>query len=147
MLPRVTTRLVTALVFLGGALPPAVSAVDVSIEKLRDHVAFLASDDLGGRDSGEPGLEVAAEYLARVFSDLGLEPAGDRGSFFQHFTVAYGADFGARLGVNLDFGDEVERTWAPWTEAFPMGFGKPGPSAIMWTSSGPSASLSCRAIL
>ena len=127
MLPRVTTRLVTALVFLSGALPPAVSAADVSIENLRDHVAFLASDDLGGRDSGEPGLEVAAEYLARVFSDLGLEPAGDRGSFFQHFTVPYGADFGARLGVSLDHGDESERLWAPWTEAFPIGFGESGP--------------------
>ncbi len=129
MLPRVTTRLVAALVFLGGALPPAVSAddLDVSVEKLRDHVAFLASDDLGGRDSGEPGLEVAAEYLARVFSDLGLEPAGDRGSFFQHFTVPFGADFGARLGVSVDHGDEVERSWAPWTEAFPMGFGESGP--------------------
>ena len=39
----------------------------VSVENLRNHVEFLASDVLAGRDSGEPGLEVAAEYIAHQF--------------------------------------------------------------------------------
>ncbi len=47
------------------------------------HLQFLASDELEGRDSGEPGLQVAARYLAVQAEHLGLVPAGEDHSFLQ----------------------------------------------------------------
>jgi hypothetical protein len=49
------------------------------------HVAFLASDELAGRDTPSPGLEAAAEYIARRFDALGLEPAGYDGDWLQRW--------------------------------------------------------------
>ena len=54
-------------------------------DAIQDHIAFLASDALGGRDTPSPGLEAAAEYLAAELESAGLEPAGDDGGFFQRF--------------------------------------------------------------
>jgi len=36
----------------------------VSADALRGHLSFLASDALGGRVNGSPGLDISAEYLA-----------------------------------------------------------------------------------
>jgi Zn-dependent M28 family amino/carboxypeptidase len=43
------------------------------------HVAALADDKLQGRDTGSEGHRKAAEYVAREFQKLGLEPAGMSG--------------------------------------------------------------------
>ena len=52
-----------------------------SQEILQAHQAFLADDLLQGRDAGSPGHEIAARYIASQFQALGLEPAGDGGSY------------------------------------------------------------------
>ncbi len=52
-----------------------------------DHVRYLASDGLEGRDSGTPGNDRAAEYIVERLKALGFEPAGDDGSFLQHFEI------------------------------------------------------------
>lgn len=51
------------------------------------HVRYLASDALGGRGNGTEGLERAADYIAAAFRAGGLEPAGERGTFFQTFAA------------------------------------------------------------
>src|SRR6266496_2121786 len=43
-----------------------------SVERLRAHIEFLASDKLEGRRTGSPGANEAAEYIAREFSRYGL---------------------------------------------------------------------------
>jgi Zn-dependent M28 family amino/carboxypeptidase len=43
------------------------------------HVQFLADDKLEGRDTGSPGFEKAAEYMAEEFRAAGLQPAGTDG--------------------------------------------------------------------
>jgi hypothetical protein len=52
---------------------------------VRDRIAFLASDELRGRMTPSPGLDLAAEYIAAEFRDLGLRPAGDGDSFIQRW--------------------------------------------------------------
>jgi len=66
-------------------LPPAARAAAASIdpEKIRAHVRFLSLDLLEGRGPGKRGAELAAEYIATQFALDGLEPAGDKGSYFQ----------------------------------------------------------------
>lgn len=49
----------------------------------------LASDAFLGRESGELGGQLAEEYIARKFKEWGLEPAGDKGTYFQNFTIEH----------------------------------------------------------
>ena len=57
------------------------------LSDLKEDVTFLAADDLGGRAIGTEGEEKAAEYLAKEFEKVGLQPKGTEG-FFQPFTVS-----------------------------------------------------------
>ncbi len=50
-------------------------------------VAFLASDALQGRRTCAPGLDSAAGYLVRQLTAARARPAGDAGTFLQHWTV------------------------------------------------------------
>ena len=43
-----------------------------SVERLRAHIEYLASDKLEGRRTGSPGANQAAEYIARELSRYGL---------------------------------------------------------------------------
>ena len=81
-------------VLLGSILPaalPAAVAPDgaevAALMRVRAHTVFLADDLLEGRGTAARGHELAALYVAAQFSRLGLEPAGDRGSYFQ--TVSF----------------------------------------------------------
>lgn len=47
------------------------------------HVAFLASDQLEGRDTATHGMRIAREYCASQFSRFGLSFAGSLNSFHQ----------------------------------------------------------------
>jgi hypothetical protein len=44
-----------------------------SVERLRAHVTYLASDKLEGRRTGSPGADMAAEHIAKEFSRYGLK--------------------------------------------------------------------------
>ncbi len=46
-------------------------------------MAYLASDALEGREAGMPGYDLAADYVAAEFARIGVDPAGDSGSYFQ----------------------------------------------------------------
>ncbi len=56
---------------------------DISGERIRAHVKFLASDLLEGRGVGVRGGDLATEYIATQFALAGAKPAGDNGSYFQ----------------------------------------------------------------
>ncbi|MCX7973731.1 MAG: M20/M25/M40 family metallo-hydrolase [Candidatus Aminicenantes bacterium] len=51
------------------------------------YIRDLASDSMFGRRSGHEGGEKAAEYIAARFKEWGIEPAGEKGTYFQNFTV------------------------------------------------------------
>jgi hypothetical protein len=91
--PRAPARLaiwwavVVALV-AGGLATAAISHIDA--RAYLEHVKYLASDDLEGRANGSPGLEKAADYIAARFRAAGLQPGGDRGTFFQTFEIVTG---------------------------------------------------------
>ena len=50
---------------------------------VRADVEFLANDLMEGRESGTRGYDLAASYVATQYRRMGLEPAGDNGSYFQ----------------------------------------------------------------
>ena len=45
----------------------------ITIAELRDHIFWLASDDLEGRYTGSKGYELAARYCASQFAAAGLQ--------------------------------------------------------------------------
>jgi hypothetical protein len=53
--------------------------------RLLDDIRFLTDDRLQGRMTGSVGADSGAAYLARRFSQVGLQPAA--GGWFQSFTV------------------------------------------------------------
>ena len=73
--------------------------------RLLDDIRFLTEDRLQGRMTGSAGADSAASYLARRFSQVGLQPAA--GGWFQSFTVgrdapaARNTQAGALVGRNV----------------------------------------------
>ncbi len=63
------------------AIPAFANAVDRAA--LERDLAILAADNMEGREAGTRGHERAAGYVAGRFAALGLEPAGDDGTYFQ----------------------------------------------------------------
>jgi Zn-dependent M28 family amino/carboxypeptidase len=58
-------------------------APEVSADRIKASVAYLASDRLEGRGPGTRGEILATEYLADEFKKAGLKPAGERGTYDQ----------------------------------------------------------------
>jgi Zn-dependent M28 family amino/carboxypeptidase len=52
-------------------------------QRIKADVRYLADDTLQGRLTGTAGYDLAAEYVAKRFAAIGLQPAGDHGSWFQ----------------------------------------------------------------
>ena len=65
--------LVIALTFTV-ALAQQPSASVASVDRLRQVIAYLASDALEGRRTGTPGANDAAHYIAGEFNRFGLRP-------------------------------------------------------------------------
>ncbi len=57
---------------------------DVSIDDLKEHVTFLASDDLEGRRTGSEGIRKAADYIRQHLAKSGLQPIGSGKDSFDH---------------------------------------------------------------
>ncbi len=71
----------------GAQTPADATARAVRAVALRSHLEFLASDALEGRGTGARGGRLAARYVAAQFERLGLEPAGENGTYFQSIPV------------------------------------------------------------
>ncbi len=78
--------LAVALAALGWAVAASAAPQADLRERLSYDVHFLAAPVLEGRFSGSEGAKVAAEFVAERFRALGLKPAGDGGTYFQHFS-------------------------------------------------------------
>jgi hypothetical protein len=62
----------------------------ITAQQMREILAFIAADELEGRDTPSRGLNIAAKFLAFNLSRWGFKPAGDNGTFFQGFTLQRG---------------------------------------------------------
>jgi Zn-dependent M28 family amino/carboxypeptidase len=63
--------------------PASAAASSAAAARVRGHIEFLADDLLEGRGTGTRGHEIAASYVASQFRIMGLEPAGEKGSWYQ----------------------------------------------------------------
>ncbi|WP_205743095.1 M28 family peptidase [Halioglobus maricola] len=91
----------------------------ITRENLQQHLDYLASDELKGRMSGEPGYDAAAKYVAEQFAALGVEPAGLFDGWFQDVPLLRRQIHteSAAMTVHSDRGDASLR----WKDDFVMG--------------------------
>lgn len=92
------------------------------------HVRYLADDLLEGREVATRGERCAGDYVASHFEQLGLEPVGDDGTYFQSWNVRTGTAVGEGARFTLEAGS-------------PPGAG------VAWTPYGFSASATVQATL
>jgi len=64
--------------------------VSVSGDSIKSHIAFLADDRLKGRLPGTPEYDLAVNYIVDKYKLLGLDPAGDDGTFLQEVILRKG---------------------------------------------------------
>jgi peptidase M28-like protein/PDZ domain-containing protein len=98
-----------SIAILGQQVPPQSAP---NVDRIRQHVTYLASDALEGRRTGSPGANDAAHYIAGEYSRLGLRPGiqGARATktrgeaqsrFLQSFSYVTGVDLGKDNALRL----------------------------------------------
>lgn len=75
--------LIACLLTLGEPKAKADVTPELSAERMKADVAYLANDRLEGRGPGTRGEVLATEHIAAAFTKAGLKPIGDRGTYFQ----------------------------------------------------------------
>ena len=97
----------TAAAASGAPTPPVVVTPStrtnpaITEGDLRTRIYIFADDSMMGRDAPREGDRMAADYLASELRRLGLEPAGDNGTFFQDLpNTERGIDSAATLEVD-----------------------------------------------
>ena len=81
--------------------PEAATVSAITTADLEHRLKIIADDSMMGRESGSEGDYKTAEYIASEFRRLGLEPAGENGTYFQtvpFWTVS--VDPASRLDVS-----------------------------------------------
>nr|MBA3241838.1 hypothetical protein [Acidobacteriota bacterium] len=63
------------------------AAERITTDKLKEMLYYIASDEMAGRNTPSPGLDMTAKYIADRIGKLKLKPAGDKKSFFQNIEM------------------------------------------------------------
>lgn len=102
-------NLIAVLVLMSSVLFIINESHSQTVEELKEHIKYLASDELQGRKPGTQGADKAADYIAAEFQKLGLNPIN--GSYKQAFKIRSGYKLGS--GNSLDFDVVVPRPGLP----------------------------------
>jgi hypothetical protein len=101
--------------FAFSAWPLEIPSLTSSVDVLKSHARFLASEKLTGRGIDTPGIRLARDYIAGEFARLGLQPGGDNGSYLQSFKVPTGVS--VKQPTSLTLGDKpaltLNKDWIP----------------------------------
>lgn len=90
------------------------------------HIEYLASDRLGGRGNGTPGLDEASRYIAERFHEYRLRAVGDDGSYFQHFMLSLEGQLGPKNFLRLRGAAGFQRELELHRDYEPMSFSASG---------------------
>lgn len=112
--------LITGSIILAGLFfSTPIFSHPITEKNLQAHVTFLTSTPLAGRLTGTVGEKLATQYVANFFQTLGLQPAGEHGTFFQAFDFIAGTTLGKHntLALTSPNGSTkqltLNQTWRP----------------------------------
>ncbi len=80
---RRVSALAAVVLLAACSSPPPPPRPDISAARIAAHVRFLSDDLLEGRGPGTRGERLATLYIAAQFAQLGLEPLGGDGAYYQ----------------------------------------------------------------
>ncbi|XPF94402.1 M20/M25/M40 family metallo-hydrolase [Colwellia sp. RE-S-Sl-9] len=80
---RLTLGITSCLALLSAPL----LADNISKKQMITDITYLASDDLKGRASFSPEIDIAADYIGKRFSDIGLKTLEGLSTYKQTFTI------------------------------------------------------------
>lgn len=83
-------------------------AATITVEDLTRHLTTLASDEMEGRETGEPGQKRAAAYLQGELERLGFPAIGEDGGYFQ--TIRFSRQKWDTISMRLA-GEELRHLW------------------------------------
>jgi Zn-dependent M28 family amino/carboxypeptidase len=99
------------IMVIAACMVNSLAAQEISPERIRAHVKFLASDLLEGRGPGTRGGDLATEYIATQFALAGLKPAGDNGTYYQAVPlIGIETESSAQLSADKN-GQTVDFKW------------------------------------
>ena len=78
----------------------------ISAEELKTHLSIVASDEMGGRDTGTEGQKLAGKYLIDQYENMGVSFPKGANSFYQPVPAAF---MNGRYGEGLP---DSENIWA-----------------------------------
>jgi hypothetical protein len=75
-----------------GPTPPAgaVFSAPITADELRARLGIVADDSMRGRETGTPGARMAADYIVRELTRMGVRPAGDGGTYLARVPLVRG---------------------------------------------------------
>lgn len=94
----------------------------ISSHDLLKYVEILCDGKYKGRLTGTPEYQACADWLAGEFSQWGISPGGDDGSWFQFFKVPYTLvmpDCGVILHIPVKNGTDILKSYKYITEFMP----------------------------
>ncbi len=94
-------------------------------QRLTSDVTFLAADERDGRAPGTKGIESAADYIAGIFKEAGLQPAPGAKDYFQPFSIS-GRPVLIRDQSLAFIGPNDQEITAPRTDFSPLAIGTNG---------------------
>jgi Zn-dependent M28 family amino/carboxypeptidase len=100
----------------------ALASVDPHVVlNAKKSITYLASEELEGRGLGTHGVELAADFVARRFAEIGLRPLPGKRDFYQPFAYTSSAKLGkdTRLKIN-------KQSFEPRKEFTPVSFSAEG---------------------
>ncbi len=122
---RLPASLFAALALAALAAVPALARdgrdrLAFSADLIQKQIAYLASDELRGRGSGEPGNEKAAQFIAQEFARAGLKPLGtgkqrdpsasmDGSGYYQPFRFVAGRVVGKGNFLETEVGGKTQQ--------------------------------------
>ncbi|MDB4981024.1 MAG: tolB protein precursor [Myxococcales bacterium] len=86
---------------------------ELPADRVAADIRWLADPARDGRGVGTKGLVAAGAYLEERFRALGLEPAGDKGTFRQEFSVRTGLEIGPSTHLTFDGGAIANDAFMP----------------------------------
>ena len=92
---------VAALVRAG---PDGDKRYEIEGKNIIEHIKVLAHDRNQGRAAGSPGATSASDYIVARLKQLGLKPVGDKGTYFQNFTLPRGFDISPETSLQATRG-------------------------------------------
>jgi Zn-dependent M28 family amino/carboxypeptidase len=74
----------------------------INAKQMRDYLAFIASDEMEGRDTPSKGLDATAKFIAEKLGRWHFKPAGDDGTFFQKIALRRDAIDGSNSSAEIN---------------------------------------------